>query len=182
MRDRLALAVYLGLVVLITSVHRVDLITGVLVGAVALAGRDAPRLARRAVLAVALFTLVVTVSYAVTAALRGALDGGYLLLIHLRVFTLTFLTFLLARRVNFYHALGFSRTLLYALTLGSSQMLTLKRQLAEFRQGLASRSPRRPRVAELRRHSAAVGALLIRKALSDSTEIAQGMKSRGFFS
>ncbi len=182
MRDRLWLAAYLATVVGITMVHRVDVIAAVLLAGLLLAGRDAPRLARRAVVAVALFTLVVTGSYALATGWRGELDWGYLLLVHLRVFTLTLLTFLLARRVDLYRALGFSRTLLYALTLGSSQMLTLRRQLAEFRHGLASRSPRRPRVRDLRRHSAAIGALLVRKAMNDSTEIAQGMRSRGFFS
>ena len=63
MRDRLALGAYLAAVVLATTVHRFDALGLLLLAALLLAGRDAPHLARRALLAVLVFTGVVSLSW-----------------------------------------------------------------------------------------------------------------------
>jgi energy-coupling factor transporter transmembrane protein EcfT len=42
------------------------------------------------------------------------------------------------------------------------------------------RSPRRPGTTDLYRHAGAAGAFFLERALHDSEEIAQAMRSRGF--
>ena len=71
-RDRVLLAGYLAAVVAATSIHRVEWLAAAVVVVLALAGRDAGRVVRRAAVAVAAFTGVVTLTYAVLAAWWGA--------------------------------------------------------------------------------------------------------------
>ena len=182
MRDRLGLFLYLGLVVLITTIHDLGFLAAMLALAAVVAGRDVLRIARRAGLAMFLFSSVVIVSYSVAALVRGDFSAGFVALITLRVFLLAYLTFLLQLRINLFRAMGFSRTLLYTLTLAYGQVLTFRRLFADFRLALKSRSITPPRISILYRHGAATASFFLNKSLKDSTEITQAMASRGFFS
>jgi cobalt/nickel transport system permease protein len=181
MRDRILLLAYAIAVVTATSVHSLWLLAGMLAAGVLLAGPRRGAIARRALLAVVLFTSVVLIAYAVTSLLQGTFSGRYLALITLRVLTLTYLTLLLAERVNLIRAFDFSRTLLYVVTLATSQVLTMRRVFDEFRQALRSRTLERPSAATVYRHGAATAAFFVEKSVHDATEIAQAMRSRGFF-
>jgi cobalt/nickel transport system permease protein len=179
--ERWALVCYLATVVALTSVHDVRLLGAALVLTLALAGRQAPWLIRRMVLAVGPFCLVVSVSYAVLTIPPGQFSGGYLVLINLRVAALTTLTFLVMERVNLARALGFSRGLLYILTLATSQALTLRRVFEDYRLALRSRTLVRLGLGDRYRHSGASAARLLAKAMHRSGEIALAMRARGFF-
>ncbi|MCP4547352.1 MAG: ABC transporter permease [bacterium] len=181
MRHRLLLLLYLAAVLTITSLHDPVLLAALLPVAFLLAGRDLIDLAWRALAAMLIFNSVISISYAVIAGLRGEFAGGYLILINLRVYLLTFLTFLLARKVNLFSALSFSRTLSTLLSLASSQIQAFRRLFGEFNQALISRSPVRPGPRDLYRHAAVTGSLFLRRALNDMTDISQAMRSRGFF-
>ena len=180
-RDRALLIVYLAAVVAITMVHRLDALAVALALAVAAAGRDAARIARRTVLAVVTFSAVVAVGYVTVALWRGDLSWRYLLLLNLRVFLLTFCTMLLATRINPLRALSFSRTLVYVATLAYSQMLAFRRLLDDFRLAFTSRAVRRPTTADRYRHAARAAAFFLGKAMKETTEITMAMTSRGFF-
>ena len=181
MRDRLGLLAYLACVVAATSVHDPRLLAGGIAAAGLVAGRDCLRLARRAVVAILLFNTVVTVSYVITASMRGEFSVRYVLLINLRVFFLTYLTFLLHSRINPFRALAFSRTLLFLLTVAYGQIVTFQRLLADARLALRSRSLARPGLKDLYRHGAATAVGSLGKSLGAATEITQAMSSRGFF-
>ena len=94
---------------------------------------------------------------------------------------MTCLTFALAARIDLQRALGFSRTLRFALVLAVSQVLTFRRLHADFRLALRCRSPRRVSTATALRHGAATGAWFLRRAEHDAGEIAQALDARGFF-
>jgi hypothetical protein len=180
LRDRVFLLLYAAAVLLATSVHDLRLLAGLLALAFLLAGRGLPRLAGRAALALLLFNGLVTLSYAALALYRGDFSWRYVALVNLRAFLVTFLTLLAARRIDPFAAFGFSRTLLYLLTLVYSQTLTLRRLFGEFTLALKSRTIGRPPARDLYRHGAAASALLMRKSLHDAADIAQAMRSRGF--
>lgn len=181
MRDRLGLSGYLVAVVGATLVHT-PLILGVgLALTLLLAGRQALTILRRAVLTVLAFNLMVSLSYAVLASFQGRFSAEYLILLNLRVLLITSLTYLTMARVDLFRALGFSRTLTWLLTLAYSQTLTFQRIYHEMRLALASRSITRLSLRDLYRHGAASGSFFVEKALSDATETAQAMRSRGFF-
>lgn len=181
MKDRLLLALYLAAVLAATLVHAPPVLGAGLLLALLLAGRQAFALLRRAVLNVLAFNLVVSLSYALLAWLQGRFALDYLLLLNLRVLLITTLTFLAMARIDLFRALGFSKTLTYLLTLAYSQTLTFQRLYHDMRLALASRSITRLSLKDLYRHGAASGSFFVEKALSDATETAQAMRSRGFF-
>jgi len=175
------LGLYLSAVVAITMVHDLGALAATLAGVLALAGREALRLLRRALLTVALFNGVVTATYLALAAVDGRVSWYYVGLINLRVVLLTTLTFLAAARIDPFRALAFSPTLTYLLSLASSQALALRRTFEDFRLALRSRSPTPPGLRDRYRHSAAAASYLIQKALADAGETAYTLRSRGFF-
>lgn len=180
-RDRLVLFAYVGAVILASSVHDIAFLAIMLGMVVPLAGRGLPRIARRACLSIVLFNSVVTVSYVVISLWRGSLSTSYVALVNLRVFLLTYMTFLLAHRINPFRALSFSRSLLYLLTITYSQALTFRRIFHDFLLARRSRTVGRISARDLYRHGASTGAYFLLKAAGDAEEIARAMDSRGFF-
>lgn len=181
MKDTLILAGYLAVIVAVTLIHSIAALGVILVLAATAAGARALRMARRTVLAIIIFNSIVTVAYTVMSLMRGAFDPRYVALINMRVFLLTFLTFLLADTINPFKAFSFSRSLSFLLTLAFSQIMTFRRLLTDFRLAFRSRTLTRPSHRQLYRHGAATGSFFIEKCFRDSAEIAQAMKSRGFF-
>ena len=179
--ERAALLGYLAAVVALTSVHDVRLLAAALVLTIAFAGGRALGLVRRVLLAVGPFCLVVSVSYAALTVPSGQFSGGYLVLVNLRVAALTCLTFLFMERVNLARALGFSRGLLYVVNLATSQALTLRLVVEDYRLALKGRTLVRLGLRDRYRHSAASAARLLAKAMHRSGEIALAMRARGFF-
>ena len=180
-RDGAAVLVYAAAVVAATAVHDFAFLGGLFFVASIIAGREWVRVSLRALRAILLFNIVVTGSYAAASAIQGNLSLEYLALVNARVFVLTFLTFLAARRINILRAFSFSRTLSYVLTLAIGQLATFRRMLGDFRMAMTSRTIRRVTTRDMYRHSASTASFLFLRALNDSAEITDGMKSRGFF-
>lgn len=181
MKDRLLLLGYAIAVIAATSVHDPWWLAVGLLAAVAWAGRQAAAIARRALRAVVLFSLVVSVGYAGGAAFGQTVSIEYLIRINIRVYLLIFLTFLLTARVDLLRALNFSRSLTYLATLALSQIITLRRLFEELRLAAESRRLRRLRLRDGYLQSAAAAVQLFDKAERTSGEIALAMRSRGFF-
>jgi cobalt/nickel transport system permease protein len=170
----------MAVIVAITSVHHLGVLCAALLATMLFAGRSAPRIARRAALAIVLFNSIVTISYVVLSLIRGDFAARFVVLLNLRVFLLTSITFLFIDRVNPFKALSFSKTLTYLMSLAYSQVLTFRRLYEDFRMALKSRTRRRIRVSDLYRHGAASASFFIEKSLNDATEISEAMTSRGF--
>ncbi len=181
MRDRVALLIYLAGLVGAGLVHDPVWLGAGLLLVLVLSGTALLRVLRRAILAVLVFSSMVSLSYWIIAVVRGVSPYEYLLLLNLRVLLMTSMSFLIIERVDLLRALAFSKTLVYAVTLASSQLLAFRRLYHDMRLALLSRSPGGLRPRDLYRHAAASGSFFIEKALADASETAQGMKSRGFF-
>lgn len=179
--ERVALLSYLAAVVALTSVHEPLVLGGALALALVISGRRALAVVRRVALTVGPFCLLISATYAAMAVLEGRPYGGYLLLLNLRVAALTALTFVVAERVNLARALGFSRGLLYVVTLATSQAMTLRRLVEDYRLALRSRTVVRLPLRDRYRHSAVSAARLLTKATHHASEIALAMRARGFF-
>jgi cobalt/nickel transport system permease protein len=180
-RARVALLAYLAAIVLATTVHEIGLLALGLGLVLALAGREWLRILRRACLAILLFNLVVTLSYAAIAGVQGRFSLDYVVLVNLRVLLLTCMTFLFVSRVNPFEALAFSRSLTYLFTLAYGQSMAFKQVLDDFRLAFKSRRIEKVGLRDRYRHSARVGAHFFDKSLHRATEITQVMRSRGFF-
>jgi cobalt/nickel transport system permease protein len=181
MKDRAALIAYAAAVIAATSIHSIPFLSCMLAAAFLASGRKFPRLARRAALAIVLFNSVVTVTYAILSVLQHNFSLRFVVLVNMRVFLLTFLTFFLAATTNLFNAFSFSRSLSFLLTLAYSQIANFRRLFDDFRLALKSRTLVRPARRDLYRHGAATGSYFIGKCYRDSAEIAQAMESRGFF-
>jgi len=181
MKDRLLLLGYASAVIAATSIHDpVWLAVGLLVVA-SLAGRQAPKIGWRALQAVLLFNLVISVGYAASALFGQAVSVDYLILVNIRVYLLIFLTFTLASRIDILRALSFSRGLSYLATLVLSQIISFRRLYDDLRLAAESRRLRRLRLRERYLQSAAAAVHLFDRAEHDVSEIALAMRSRGFF-
>jgi cobalt/nickel transport system permease protein len=180
-RDGAAVLVYSAAVVAATTIHNFAFLGLLFAAASIVARRDWGRLALRALKSILLFNSIVTLSYTGVSLARGNFSPEYVALVNVRVFVLTFLTFLAARRINILKALSFSRTLSYVLTLAIGQLATFRRILDDFRMAMTSRTIRRVTMRDMYRHSASTASFLFLRALNDSAEITDGMKSRGFF-
>lgn len=181
MKDRLMLLGYAIALVAATAIHDPWwLVAGLFVVAV-LAGRQAPTIGWRALRAVLFFNLVISVGYAAGALFGQTVSLDYLILINIRVYLLTFLTFTLASKIDILLALRFSRSLTYLVTLVLSQIITFRRLFEDLRLAAESRRLRRLRLRERYLQSAAAAAHLFDRAEHDAREIALAMHSRGFF-
>jgi len=181
MKDRLLLLGYAIAVIAATSVHDPWWLAAGLLGAVLLAGRQAPAIAGRALRAVVFFSLVVSVGYAAGALFGQTVSVEYLIRINIRVYLLIFLTFVLTARIDLLRALSFSRSLTYLATLTLSQIITFRRLSQDMRLAAESRRLRRLRLRDGYLQSASAAVQLFDKAERTSGEIALAMRSRGFF-
>ncbi len=181
MRDRLYLMLYLITVVGATTIHDIGALAALLAVVSALAGSAWWTVAKRALLAIAVFNTLVTVGYVILSLLQETFSFSYVVRLNLRVFLLTFLTLLLARKINPFRALAFSSTLTYLLVLAYSQLLTFRRAVDDFRLALKSRTVRRVRARDAYQYVAVQCAFLLNKSIASATDVAQAMKSRGYF-
>jgi cobalt/nickel transport system permease protein len=181
MRDRLGLILYVATVITATIVHSIGFLAVLLGVAFIAAGSARWRIARRALITIAVFNTLVTAGYVVLSLLQSGFSAHYVVLLNLRVFLLVFLTFVMGERIDWFRAFSFSPALTYMLVLTYSQVLTFQRILYDFRLALRSRMLARIRARESYRHAAVLSTFLLGKSLASATDVAQAMKSRGYF-
>ena len=178
-RDSAGLALFAAFVVVATLVHTPASLAGLGLLALLAAGRQAPRVLRRAARAALPFTAIVAVPWL----LVHGLDAGvpFALRLLLRVGAIAVASFVFIERVDLLRAVRFAPTLCWMLTLVSSQILVLQRVGADFSDAFASRCIDRPCLRDRLRHASAKAAFLIAVALRQCEEVALAMRSRGFF-
>jgi cobalt/nickel transport system permease protein len=181
MRDQLLLILYFMGAIAVTLIHEIPLLLAGIGIAYLLAWRDGLAVAGRVIPAIALFNLVLTVSYAGIASARGTFSLEYIGLMNLRVFLLTSLSVLAIRRINLFRAVAFSRTLQFVLILAYGQILLFRRLYTDSRMAFMSRSIRTPALRNLYRHAAANASFFADRALHRAGELTDALRSRGYF-
>ena len=181
MRDRIEALVYLAAVLGLSLTHSLQHIA-ICCGLVLITcGRDAPRLARRALLATVFFTGLVSLAWLVASLWEGTVPTAALIRLNLRVFTLTTLTFLAVSRLDIRTITAFWPRLRTLAVLILAQVGVYRRLLSDFRLATKSRTWRRPAVKDSLGMGAATGAAFLRRAEYAAEQMTQGLVSRGFF-
>ncbi len=181
MKDRAILICWLAAVVTITFVHDPRALAALLLVALAAQGASAPKIALRAVAAVILVNLTVSIGYIVSAWLSG---GDWILFVarlNLRVFLLALLTFWMIRHVDLARAAAPWRSLQFLVVLALGQIRRFATLLADYRMAFSSRSPTRPPLRVRFGSAGRQAAAIMEKAERQAEELNQGMRARGFF-
>lgn len=185
MADRLnqqvPLALYAAGVVAISFIHEPWILAVLLCLATIVAGRKAPALLRRTLLAVLAFNLTVSLGYAVISVWQDDFRGSYLLLVNVRVVLLVFLGFWLVASVDLLAALSGFPLLRLIATLAIGQIKIFERILRDFQLAFRSRNLAPPRLLDRTRHAAAQAQTLLDKSMASASEAALAMRSRGTF-
>lgn len=181
MKDGAILICWLIAVVAITFVHQPLVLAALLALALACMGVSAPGIALRALVAVALVNLTVSIAYMASAWIAGEPWMLFVLRLNLRVFLLALLTFWMIRHVDLARAAAPWASLQFLIVVALSQIRTLAALLTDYRMAFVSRSPTRP---SLRLRFGAAGrqaAAIMEKAERQAEDLNQGMRARGFF-
>ena len=181
MKDKLFFVLYLLSIVILTSVHDIWFFVAFLSFLFVFAGKNIFSILKKTALSIILFNSIVSISYVIYSVLKNQEWFEYILLLNLRVFTITFMTFLFINRVNIFKALSFSKTLQFLLVLSYSQILTYKKSFNEFKLALKSRTIQKPERKDMYNFISRVFYFFLNKSMNNSKEISQAMKSRGFF-
>ena len=172
---------YLAAVFGATLIHDPAWLAGGLATALLLAGRARWQLLRRAVVALLLFNLAVSLGYALHAHWQGLPYAEALLAINLRVLLCVYLGFWLVSRLNLLDALAGWPTLRLIATLAIGQIGVYRRLLDDYRLAFRSRHAAPPAMSALLRHAGAQAGGLADKSLHAAEDVAQAMRSRGVF-
>ena len=145
-----------------------------------LGGRAFLKLARRALVLVALFSLLITVSYSITLHLQDQPFWTYFITVNLRSFDMVLLTLVFTHRVNLYEALSFSEELSFLLTLSVAKIMTMQRSFADYRDALKSRTMKKPSRSEAYEYLGSAAAGFLERNIREGKENFEAMRSRGF--
>lgn len=178
--ERKKLAVYALAIILASALTRPFLLGAALLCVLLVAGREAPALLRRAVLATVYFSAMVSLAYVIQIFwLTGDVPWRWLLTVNLRVLLMALITFLFIQRANLFAALSFSRRLSFMLALAVSQSIGLRRTLDDFQFAMRSRGVPRGALRDRYRATARAAGWLLDRALANAHESAQALRSRG---
>ena len=145
-----------------------------------IAGRSAGSIARRSVVLVALFSMMITLSYSITLYLQHQSFWHYFWTVNLRSFDMIFLTLLFTARVNIYEAVAFSKDLSLLLVLSVSKIMSMQRAYGDYTDALKSRTLKKPTRGEIYGYLGSAITGFLDKNIRESKENFEAMKSRGF--
>ncbi len=127
MKEKIKLILYLISILLLTNIHSIAFYV-IFTSAIIL---SSPvfffKSIRKILMSFILFNLIITISYSIYTYFVSKIDYRYILMINLRVFAITYLTFFFVKHTNLPLALSFSRTLSYLFTITYSQILNFIR-------------------------------------------------------
>lgn len=178
-RDQYLFTIYLFLLVLFTSIHNIWYLLVAMVSIFMLSYKNLKYLFIRVSKTVWLSLLVISLSY-LFMGLFKEIKLSFIVLLNIRVFLLTFMTFAMLERINIFNLLAFSKRLTSLVTLSFSQIYIFQRTFAEFQMGYTSRTLK-PTLATWLKSLNATLFYFVNKTLHTSKDISLGMKSRGFF-
>jgi len=181
MKDKLIFLIYIFLIFVITSVHNIYFIFGIFLLLVFFSGKKVFYFLKKSVLSILIFNSFISISYILFSLLKNQEWIDYILLLNVRVLSLTYLTFFVFSKINIFKAVSFSKNLTFLLVLSYSQILNFLKTYQDFKLALKSRIIEKPRLKDLYNHISSMFFYFLNKSLKNSEEISQAMKSRGFF-
>ena len=177
MNDRAWLFVYLTAVMILGFVHNELIMLFNIIITMALGGKARFQIFKKALLVIALFNLGISLSYIVYS-FFVSVDIFALVLINLRAFAITLLTFTLVRRINLHKALEFSKVLAILYGFTYAQIILLKNMLQSYYEGLKSRGATL-KTSISKKQLQPLLTTLFGTMLHKSNEQSMGLRSRG---
>jgi cobalt/nickel transport system permease protein len=181
LRDKVLFGLYVVGLGSILSTHSLYALLFFTVVLGILARKSCFSLLKKTLKSVIFFNIAVSIGYIIAAHVAGRPWVNYLLLFNLRVFDLTFLTFLLAASINIAQALSFSKTLSFLWTISLSQIYSYQKSFENFMLSLKSRLIKKMNERAKKEFIASVFGYFFTKALYDSEEKSLALKARGLF-
>ncbi|WP_457644427.1 hypothetical protein [Persephonella sp.] len=178
---RIILLVYLMSIVFFTTIQDYKIFFLIFPVLILISIITKPKLIKKAIFSVLPFNLVISVSYSAVSIIKNQLYIDYLILINLRVLSITLLTFLFFSNFNIFKMFNFSRSLTFILVLSYSQINIFKKYYEDFRLAFKSRTIAPPSKKDIYNFISSVLLYFANKSINGSKEITQAMKSRGFF-
>lgn len=188
MKDKLLLFFYLFLLIFVSFLHSIGILFFVFMLILAVLSfsplkvKEKLRILRRSFFSVFFFSIFVSLPYVFIGFLIGENRFNYFLMVNLRAFDLTVMTFTFLELVNLFKALDFSKNLSLLLVLVSSHSISYIKVLKDFTQAFKSRSPKNGvRGEDLKNYLTRVVSYFFEKSMETSEEIYIAMKSRGLY-
>ncbi len=181
MAYRFALILYISVVLLFSYVHDYRFFLLATPFLFILSGKDLWRIFKKTFMSVFIFSSFVSLSYTAFSLLKNQFDFEYLLLLNLRVFSITFLTFFFFSRFNIFKLFDFSKTLTFILVLSYSQINIFRKYFQDFKFAFKSRTIIKPSKNDIYNFVISVITFFGNKSVNNAKEITQAMNSRGFF-
>jgi len=173
-------ALYIGALIFISTLKSYEPLVVILLLLMAISGKSVFALARKSLILVALFSAVITLSYALTLYLQHQPFWHYVLTVNLRSFDMIFLTLLFTARVNVYEAVSFSKDLSFLLVLSVSKIITTQRAYGDYTDALKSRTLIKPTRHQIYDYLGSAIAGFLDKNIREGKENFEAMQSRGF--
>lgn len=180
MQAKFSFFLFIAALVALSTLKSVEPLLGALVLLVLIAGRSAGSIARRAIVLVALFSMMITLSYSITLYLQHQPFWHYFWTVNLRSFDMIFLTLLFTARVNVYEAVAFSKDLSLLLVLSVSKIMSMQRAYGDYTDALKSRTLKKTTRGEIYGYLGSAITGFLDKNIRESKENFDAMKSRGF--
>ncbi|MDT8437417.1 MAG: hypothetical protein RQ729_00235 [Wenzhouxiangellaceae bacterium] len=185
MRDRLLLLAWLAAVVAATLVHAPLLLGSalglVLVVVFAIEGRAAGGIVKRALLAVVLVNLAVSLGFIASAIYTAQPWLVFVTRLNLRVLLIAILTLAMSRHLRLEQALDFHAPSRRLAALIQSQVRVLQSVARDLSDAFASRNPVAVGWSARFRHAGHQAGALMDKTEAQATRLNEGMRSRGYF-
>jgi cobalt/nickel transport system permease protein len=178
MKEKFFLFVYLIFVAIVASTTNVTLLALTFLLTIVLFLFTRTKFPVKLLLPTIAINLILSLSYLV---LRKHDCINFIALFNLRTFTLLLMTLFFSKNVNLFNALNFSPSLSALLVIAYSQILVFKNTFTNFKEAFRSRLIEKPKKKDAYRFASSVSYYFFNRALKNSEEIAQAMKSRGFF-
>jgi len=171
--DRSWLITYGVVVLSLGFVHNEFIMLSSIIITMVLGGKARFKIFKKALLVIALFNLSISLSYIIYSFFIPV-DSFALVLINLRAFAITLLTFTLVRRINLHKALEFSKVLAILYGFTYAQIILLKNMLQNYYDGLKSRG-----ASLSKKQIQPLLSTLFATMLHKSSEQSMGLRSRG---
>ncbi len=180
-KAKIFLFFYIFFLIVLTSYHNIVFLLIFLLFLFFLSLSNVFKIFKKTLFSIIIFNSIISVSYILLNLLKAKIYWDYLILINLRVFVLTYMTFLFIKKVSIINALSFSKNLSMVLTLSLSQILSFLKLKEDFRHSFKSRVLKKPKKKEIYNFLSSMLFCFFNLSYNNIKEIALAMKSRGFY-
>lgn len=180
MKEKIKLAFYILFLILFTVINNSYFFFIFILFLFLLDLKFLKRNLKKTLFSILFFNLTITSAYIFFTGIKAKIDFDYVILMNLRVFLLTYLTFFFISHTNLFLALNFSKNLSTLLSIAVSQIVGYNKIMKDIK--FAQRSRVMVKDKKLIKYfTRAEINYFFTKSINNAKETSLGMKSRGFF-